>query len=199
MKMQKYKGLLVASILLLSAGCTSIPKSLQTSNEALLVNYSEAKSNANANIGLQARWGGIIAKVENKNNKTMIEVVNLELASSSRPKDKQETLGRFRLYSPGLLDPLIYKQGKSITAIGVISSSENGKIGEQEYQFPVLTVESADNVHLWKKIERVDVRVTHQPLWYMPPYYSYPYPRSNRVIVTKPVVTKSKNKKHSTK
>ena len=184
-----YKKLSPFLALLLITGCSTIPKPLQTADEAFLVNYQQAKSEQNANVGLPARWGGIIAKVENLPTSTRIEVVNLDLSSSTRPINKQETLGRFRLYYDGLLDPVIYKQGKSITAIGEIAQIEAGKIGEADYQFPVL---KAKKVHLWKDIQKVDIRVTHQPFWYMPPYYGYHSPYSRRVVVTKSGGAKNK-------
>jgi len=164
------------------AACSSVPDKLSVADDALLIDYRQAKAEVNANIGFKARWGGVIARVENQAEKTMIEVVNLTLSPSAKPKQSQETEGRFRLYHKGLLDPVIYKQGKSITVLGTIAESESGKIGEQEYLFPVL---HADAVHLWKDVQRVDVRVRHDPLWYMGPYYRQPYYYGHPVIIKK--------------
>lgn len=179
---------IVTAALALSA-CSSVPEKLRATDNQPLISFEEVKGQVNANIGLSARWGGVIAKVENLPEKTMIEVVNLELTASTRPKPSQETLGRFRIYYSGLLDPVIYKQGKTITAIGIITESEQGKIGEHDYQFPVL---NADNVYLWKDIKRVDVNVNHSPFWYTPffhPYYN-PYHHRTTVVIKDPSANK---------
>jgi len=174
---------LLLSTLFISA-CSSIPKSLQVPENTALTNFSQVRENTSNTQGNLARWGGVIAKVVNNADNTMIEVVHFPLKSSSRPKQGNETQGRFRVYFSGLLDPVIYKEGKSITALGQVSTYEPGKIGEHEYTYPVL---KASKIHLWKDIQPVDVQVTHNPFWYTPSYWHYPrayYPRT--VIVRKP-------------
>ena len=84
-----------------------------------------------------------------------------------------------------------YKKGRSITALGDVVTFEEGKIGEHEYDYPVL---KASYIHLWKDIPKVDVRVTQNPFWHTPSFWRYPthYP-PRRVIIRKPS-TSVKNK-----
>lgn len=161
--------LCLISCVLLCTACVSVPKKLELPENTNTVNFSNAKS-ASANvIGQKARWGGVIAAVKNNADNTMLEVVNFPLSGNLRPKKDDETLGRFRLYFNGLLDPVIYKEGRSITAVGVVSTLENGKIGEHKYSFPVLKDAS---VHLWKNIQRVDINLRQPPHYYHnDPYY----------------------------
>lgn len=175
------KNLLLASCVLLCTACVSVPKKLELPENTNTVTFSQAiDSSANVTGGI-ARWGGVIASVKNNANNTMVEVVNFPLLGTLRPKQGDETKGRFRLYFNGLLDPVIYKQGRSITAVGTISDTENGTIGEHKYQFPVLKEAS---VHLWKNIERVDMNVSHQPAWYFDPFYwSNSHINYNRPII----------------
>jgi len=186
--------LLVSAIFI--SGCSTVPKALQVADNTVLTNFLAVKENANADQGNSARWGGGIAKVTNNANDSMLEVVHFPLKSSTRPIKGNKTQGRFRFYFSGLLDPIIYKEGLSITALGNVSTSEDGKIGEHEYTFPVL---KASHIHLWKEIQKMDVQVTHQPFRYNPPYWRNPHfsniPR--RVVVKKsvtpaPVSTKKK-------
>jgi outer membrane lipoprotein len=165
--------LCMASLMVLSA-CSTIPEKLQLDESTNIVAFTEMKNKVGTSIGQTARWGGIIAKVENQAKRTMVEVVSFELSSSAKPQQKNETAGRFRLYFSGLLDPIIYKEGKSITAVGTISPLEEGKIGEHEYQFPVL---NATNVHLWKNIQQVDVSIVALPFGYSPHYRGFPINR----------------------
>lgn len=168
-------------ITFLMAGCASIPEKLQVSDNAPLINFADVRAQPNVNTGLTARWGGVIAKVEIQKQRTMIEVVNFKLNGRAKPIQANETQGRFRFYQQGLLEPVIYKVGKSITVLGTVANSEQGKIGEQEYLYPVL---NADKIQLWKKTQRVDVNLMQQPFWYTPSYWNYypSYPYHSVVI-----------------
>lgn len=164
--MKKY--LLVSCVLFLTA-CASVPKKLELPENTKSVEFSKAQSPEADFIGEKARWGGVIASIENNAETTMLEIVNFPLQSSLQPKKGDETLGRFKVYFNGLLDPVIYKKGRSITALGTVSELESGEIGEHKYNFPVLKDAS---VHLWKKADRVNVNLIHQPYWYYnDPYY----------------------------
>lgn len=189
--------LLLASCVLFCTACASVPKKLELPENTNIVEFSRAKSASNDVVGQQARWGGVIAAIKNNADNTMVEVVNFPLFGSLRPKQGDETEGRFRLYFNGLLDPVIYQKGRSITAVGTISEVESGKIGEHEYKFPVLKDAS---VHLWKKIESVDVNLIHQPSFYYDPFYrSNTYYRQNRPIIIKRSNTSSKIKHSKSK
>lgn len=185
--MMKKRNLILILPLWVSAifisGCSTVPEALQVPNNTVLTNFVVVRDNANTEQGNTARWGGIIAKVTNNANNSMLEIVHFPLKSSAIPKQGNETLGRFRVYFSGLLDPVIYKEGRSITALGTVAASEEGKIGEHEYNYPVLT---ATKIHLWEQKKQVDVRVIHNPFWSSPsfwqPRYSN-YPR--RVVVRK--------------
>lgn len=152
------------------SGCSILPQGLQVADESTLSLFADARENPESVQGKPARWGGVIAKVVNNANNTMLEIVSFQLASSSKPIKAQQTQGRFRIYAPGLLDPMIYKEGLSITVLGSIAAAEQGKIGEHEYLYPVLT---ASYLHLWKDIQKVDVRISHYPYWYSPSYWRY--------------------------
>lgn len=185
--MKKLKLILTLPLLLtaiLLSGCSTVPKALQVPENKVLTNFSVVRGNTNTEQGSLARWGGVIAKVTNNANNSMLEIVHFPLKSSTRPVQGDKTQGRFRVYFTGLLDPIIYKEGRSITALGNVTSSEDGKIGEHEYTFPVL---KATHVHLWKDIQKVDVQVTQNPFWYTPSYWHYPYSTHypNRVVVRK--------------
>ncbi|MDO6447098.1 Slp family lipoprotein [Colwellia sp. 1_MG-2023] len=166
--------LVVLSLATFISGCVNIPESLRVDESVALTTFTDVKDNNVAHLGNNARWGGVIAKIENNADNTMLEVVHFQLSSSTRPLQKDQTQGRFKVYYAGFLDPVIYKEGRSITAVGTIAKNESGKIGEHEYDYPVLT---ANNVHLWKEIKKIDVNVTHQPMWYTPSLWYAPRPR----------------------
>ena len=171
--------------------CTTLPDKLQTAEGESLVPYIQPENQYQINQGKQARWGGIIADVKNFKNETLLEVVYFPLNASGRPKVKDKTDGRFRAYIEGFLDPMVYKKGKSITVLGKLANRESGSIGEHEYLYPVI---KSDYVHLWKDIQRVDVRIQHQRYWYSPYHWYRPYP-----YVRTPVVIKTSNSNKGSK
>jgi outer membrane lipoprotein len=190
--MQKFNLILTLPLLvsaLFITGCSAIPKALIVPGSTALTNFSAVQKNVSSEQGNQARWGGVIAKVTNNANNSMLEVVHFPLKSSARPKQGDETQGRFRVYFSGLLDPVIYKEGRSITALGTVTSSEEGKIGDHEYSYPVL---KASYIHLWKDIQKVDVRITQSPFWYTPSYRRYPqYSNPTRSVIIRKSSTSS--------
>lgn len=189
--------LVVLSLATFISGCVHVPESLRVDENVALTTFTDVKDNNEAHLGKDARWGGVIAKIENNAENTVLEVVHFQLSSSTRPLQKDQTQGRFKVYYQGFLDPVIYKEGRSITAVGKIAKNEAGKIGEHEYDYPVLT---ANNVHLWKEIKKIDVKVTHQPMWYTPSLWYSPRPRHYSPVfypVNKNVKQASSTKKNN--
>jgi outer membrane lipoprotein len=185
--MEKVMNRVFLLCVLFISGCNSIPESLRVAEDSQLVAFVDVRAQPQGFEGMQARWGGLIAKVEVRSEQTMIEVVNLELKSSTRPRVTDSTAGRFRVFVKGLLDPVIYKEGRSITALGTIGEVQKGNIGEQEYTYPVL---NAHQLHLWKDIQEVRINTLHTPYWYYPSYWHY-YPTRRVYLHTPPKVTKS--------
>ncbi|WP_083767907.1 Slp family lipoprotein [Thioalkalivibrio sp. K90mix] len=90
-------------------------------------------------------WGGVIARVDNRADSTVIEVVSYPL-QRQEPQTRQANTGRFRLKVDGFADPVDYRPGRRVTAVGTVSGTEEGSIGELAYVFPLL---DAYSVHLW--------------------------------------------------
>lgn len=146
----------IAIIALAAAGltsCATVPKSLQgefsptTPREAVV-----------AASGQHVRWGGEIIKVEPRDGSTCFEVLSRELDSSARPREKDTSAGRFIACQPGFQDPELFKRGREITVTGRVTGTEQGRIGDFDYTYPVV---QADTVHLWKR----------RPLYVNTPYY----------------------------
>ncbi len=97
--------------------------------------------------GETVRWGGTIAKVENTEQGTSLQIVSRPLSTWGRPIHNDKTDGRFIAHVDDFLDPVIVKAGKDVTLIGVLTDVTEGKVGETVYQFPVLTV---SQIKIWK-------------------------------------------------
>jgi len=113
--------------------------------------------------GQPVRWGGTIAKIHNKADTTVLEIVSRPLLRSGRPRHNDVTDGRFMAEITGFLDPEIVRPGRDISVIGSIDRLEDGLVGEAEYSYPVMSV---FDYHFWKEQGKTDPAVVH-------PYYLF--------------------------
>ncbi|WP_117233364.1 Slp family lipoprotein [Vibrio maerlii] len=150
--------------LTLLAGCSSLPESLITPSENVLIDYASVAEQSsavtepsNGQSSQVARLGGVIAKVSNAENRTRIEMVNLPISSAGKPDINKEPEGRFVAYVDGFVDPVTFSEGRLITVLGRVAPSEKGKVEEFVYQYPVI---DADGYHLWRIQERVVIHDT---------------------------------------
>ena len=155
------------------AGCATFPEQLQIDDTTQLVIYEDAASKAEQVKGKLLRWGGAIAKVENKLDSTVFEMVYYPLKRNGRPDTGGESLGRFRVHFDGFLDPMIYQVEGLMTFTGKLNGLEKGLVGEYEYVFPTATVNA---YYLWKEVKRTDARgIDVWPYQYWYGYYPYQY------------------------
>lgn len=145
------------------AGCVQPPAALRGSHEAVTVRDAQSKPATGARV----RWGGKIAAVSTRAEETCFEIVSHPLDAAARPRETDETEGRFVACAAGFFDPAIYEVGREVTVVGTLTESVDGKIGERPYRFPRL---AAEHVHLWPKREpTVIYRPVYDPFWY--PYW----------------------------
>lgn len=160
--------------ILMLAGCASVPESVQLPEDTPLVPYQQAAAEPEIQKGKMARWGGVIANIENKQDKTQLDLVFYPLRGYGRPIVGKESIGRFRVYVKGFLDPMVYKKGKSVTFAGKIKGIEEGLVGEHVYQYPTL---EASGYYLWEDIDRIEIETIS--VW---PHFRYGYPYGYRGI-----------------
>jgi outer membrane lipoprotein len=169
----KYSGLFL--LLTLVAGCASKPSSISL---AVVddVSLTQVRDDSDAYLGSVVRWGGVVTEVENRADETWIFLVSRALKDNDRPITDGQSEGRFIASFSGFVDPLVYKEGRPLTVVGIVESNTVRAIGEYDYSFPIVTVRDS---HLWA--DPVKARIYHPPppYWYydMHYYYRYPYHR----------------------
>ena len=84
--------------------------------------------------------GGKIVAVRVEAGATELVVLQLELSSSTRPTDNDNSQGRFLVRSDQFMDPAIYPQGTLISVVGRLKGAETRNIGEMPYRYPVVDV-----------------------------------------------------------
>lgn len=159
-----YRLFALTTFLLLS-GCASFPDAVQLPPDIPTVSYDQVAMDPDKSKGSLAQWGGVVAEVQNLPEKTLLEVVYYPLRGYGRPIIGKESIGRFRVYVDGFLDPMVYQKGRSVTFSGAIIGAEEGVVGEHNYIFPTM---KAKGYYLWEDIDRIDV--TTISVWPYPYY-----------------------------
>lgn len=145
------KPLLISALLMgmTLAGCAGGPK--YPINKEANVPPREAIEKAEALKGQTLVWGGVIAKADNLTDATRLEIVAYPLEWDQHPNTDASALGRFIVETEGYLETADYAPERRITVQGKLENIKDGKVGEANYRYPVL---SADKLHLWP-VERV--------------------------------------------
>lgn len=159
---------LVVSVAALISGCNSMPDRLAVPEQVSLLPFSDTVEVKSVVEGQQARWGGRIAQIENRSDSTVLEIVHFSLNGSGRPIESDKTLGRFRVYVDGFIDPDIYKPGRLVTVLGHVGEREQGRIGS--YRFQVVTLLSKE-VYLWAEEKKKETEVRYIPYVIHTPIY----------------------------
>lgn len=165
------KRLFYPAIIALLGGCASqvpIPiKEPPPGNPTV----AEVRQDGPRFAGSAVRWGGVITQVENKRDRTWVEVVSRELDSHGEPISGSRSDGRFIASFPGFIDPIVYGAGQRLTVAGTIKGESTRPIGEYSYTFPIVTVSTS---YLWGA-EAEPARYDPPPPWYYDPWWPY-YP-----------------------
>lgn len=188
-----FRYLLLLAVVVFS-GCAIVPESIDVPDGTNLVTYTKAVTSGAQAQGQKARWGGLIVGVENKPDKTYIEIAQFPLNHYGKPNVNGETAGRFKVQIDGFVDPIVFENGRSATFLGTLTTPTSGMVGEQPYIYPTIV---GDDYHMWRKR---DVYNIDNPYWgfgagwyspfytYYSPFYSpfynpWIYPRSPRTRV----------------
>ena len=90
--------------------------------------------------------GGMIVETKNLQEGTQFEVLQKPLESNGRPRETDESGGRFLVLSPKFHDAAVYLRGRPITFIAEVAGQQMRPLGEISYRYPVL---QAREMHLW--------------------------------------------------
>ncbi len=156
------------------AGCASYPKAIQLENPEEQPTFTEVKKAPASYKDQTVVFGGHIVAVKNTEEGSTIEVLQMPLFDSGRPKGvKKASKGRFLVDFKGeLLDPEIYAQGEPISVRGIVRGTQPGKIGDAPYTYLIL---EGTGVYLWPEKKKQDVHYVIG-MGYSPFYRpAYPY------------------------
>lgn len=152
---------LIAALAL--SACTTVPEQIQGEYS----NLTPARVDP-AVLGNSVRWGGVILGSRVEEGQTCFEVLSRQLDKYLRPEREDYTDGRFIACKEGFHDPLVFSEGREITATGTLRNIQVGKVEDYTYTFPVMDV---DTLVLWEKRRQVTVYRGYSDPW----HYGYPW------------------------
>jgi outer membrane lipoprotein len=168
--------LMVAGVVIvgLSSCASRMPKKIQGAFDNTL-NAAQVHTQPNKFLSQQVRWGGKILNIENRQNTSRLTIVAFPLNSYGRPKNSDQSHGRFIAVVDKFLEPELYSKDREVTVTGILQKSETLKVGEFSYSHPVVQVNSH---HLWVIKQTTSPNYMNHwwhDSWYNP-YYPWPYP-----------------------
>ena len=132
-------------LLLLVTSCASTP-AFNTAGVDRALTPQRVSTSPQSTTGRNVQWGGTIVSTTNLKDSTQIEVLSFPLDSDGRPRVDTTAQGRFILERAGYLEPADYAAGRQVTAVGTVTGTLAGKVGEADYTYPVI---SARQLYLW--------------------------------------------------
>ncbi len=159
--------LLAAVLATVLAACVSVPTQLQ--GEFTEVSPARVQTEQ---FGSNVRWGGVLVDTRNEKDRTCFEVLSRSLDSSMRPREEDNTAGRFIACTNGFHDPEVYAKGREVTITGRIQNVEVRKIEEFDYRYPVLEI---TDMVLWDERKDVVIYDRFYDPFYYPYFWGYPY------------------------
>jgi outer membrane lipoprotein len=88
--------------------------------------------------GKKILTGGQILAANAREGETWVEVLQKPLDWQNKPKDTDESYGRYLVRIPGFADPAIYSPGKKITVLGEVEGKKVQRLREMDYTYPVV-------------------------------------------------------------
>jgi outer membrane lipoprotein len=160
-RFKPYRLLALAIISLVASwlsGCVSA-QPVPSSPDLIVSAVSPNDVRTSGATGSLVRWGGTIASIENTaDGLSVLEIVSRPLYSGGRPIHNDQSAGRFIAETADFLDPEIVKAGRDMTLVGTVSEVREGKVGDANYRFPVVSI---DTYRYWKPQSSASVQQRH--------------------------------------
>jgi outer membrane lipoprotein len=168
----------IACLVLTGMGCTHVVSETLRQQAQPPVPFAELRANPEALKGRTVIMGGEILQTTNLRDATRIEVLQRPLNVSESPQLTDATGGRFMALCNEYLDPAVYAQHRRITVAGQVMGTYEGKVGEADYSYPLI---SCEETHVFPSAATELLKYAANPWWYPRPYYypwvvgAYPY------------------------
>ncbi|MCD6272224.1 MAG: Slp family lipoprotein [Deltaproteobacteria bacterium] len=157
---------------LVSAGCAPIISRQLKKEVSRDITFKKVIKDPETYKGKVVLLSGVILGSKNRKEGTLIEMLQKPADMEGRPKDVDESDGRFLALYDGYLDTAIYSRGREATVAGEIKGKRTLPLGEIEYAYPLILIRE---IHLFKAKKEERFHPYPYPYWWYPPWGCYPY------------------------
>lgn len=111
------------------------------------ITYQVLRENPEQLAGKYVHLGGTVAGVRNTEAGGELEIVDLPLDRSGKPGERSGSGGRFLARDNRFLDPMVYKQGLTISLVGEVQGQKTAILDNVQYRYPVVRIKE---LYVWK-------------------------------------------------
>ena len=147
--------LIVMCLVLLTMSCAPGISREVRSQVTYHGSFSELRGNVDPHSGEVVMLGGKVIETQGSQTGSEISVLQLPLDRRGRPRDANQSEGRYLIRSGQFLDPAIYEKGTLLTVVGKLRGSEVRSIGGFQYDYPIV---EAIEVKPWPREQRTSPR-----------------------------------------
>lgn len=117
---------------------------------------------------------GVILETENMKNGTQLQILQRPAGFRGKPKNVDETGGRFLALDSRYLDAHVFSKGRSVTIAGEVLGKKVLPLGQIEYRYPLISVKE---IYLWPAEKTYPNRSYYYPhdYWWWRSRYPYYY------------------------
>lgn len=157
-------------LLLIASGCAPIISKEIRKNVSDELTFKEIIKNPDAYKGKIVLLSGVISGSKNTKEGTLIEILQKPADMEGRPKDVDESDGRFLALYDGYLDTAIYNRGREALVAGEVKGKRTLPLDEIEYHYPLIMIRE---IHLFRPKKQERFHAYPYPHWWYHPYW-YP-------------------------
>jgi outer membrane lipoprotein len=141
-------GMAYLCLAFIFSGCATPTKQQGKQADYETIAFSTIHESPEAYKGRVVRLGGVIIATENREDDTVLEILEKPLNWQGRPKAGDTSGGRFMVVFEGFLDEAVYRPDRPVTIVGEVMGTKSAPIGETTYDYPLL---SGKEARLWKE------------------------------------------------
>lgn len=166
--LRKFARLITLAAALALSGCVTVPDAIKGTSPTPQQDLLRVMNAPQLYVGQEARFGGRVVNIDNRQGKTRLEIATVNLDEGARPQLGEPSKGRIYADVNGFLDPVDFR-GQLVTVVGPITGTVEGKVGQTPYKFMVM---QANGYKRW----RVTQQVVMPPQPIDPWFWGGPYP-----------------------
>jgi outer membrane lipoprotein len=130
--------LLAIGLILVMFGCTTGISQQTRSQVTYKGTFAALQKAPSQHMGEIVMFGGKVIDTKSSPTSSEITVLQLPVDTTHRPKDGDQSQGRYIVQSKQFLDPAIYQAGSLLTVVGKVTGSEVRSIGGFQYVYPLV-------------------------------------------------------------